>query len=364
MCRFALFLATIVSLSAQGTNPVAETKTGEPLSRAGGRIQSDTLIARSLQGNLLGDAVERRFFLYLPPTYDTAPLSSYPVIYLLPAFGGGIDSWINGRIQGMNIKDDMDRLIAAGEAREMIIVMADSRNHYFGSHYVNSVVNGGWADAVVRDLVGHVDRKYRTIAKADSRGLAGYSMGGGGALYLAMKYPGVFGSVYGLSSGWMAFEHSPPVTNEVWKRVLELQRAHPIGYEFKVPEEIDEARAIGFATAYSPNAARRPFMADLPVQLVDGELKLVPAVWRRWLAYDPVVLLKRYAGSLRRLQALQFDCGKSDQLWEPNRIFARQLQAARVPYSFEEYDGTHTDHIRERIVKRMLPFFSNHLERK
>ena len=363
MGRLALFLATISSLTAQGTNAVAETKTAEPRSPGVGRIQSDTLIAWSLRGNLLGDAVERKFYLYLPPTYDTAPLSRYPVIYLLPGFGGGIDSWINGRLQGMNIKEEMDRLIAAHEVGEMIVVMPDSRNHYFGSHYVNSVVTGGWADAVVRDLVAHVDRKYRTIASLDSRGVAGWSMGGRGAFYLAMKYPGVFSSVYGLSSGWMAFDHSPPVSDEVWKRVLELERTHPTGYEFKIPEEIDEARAIGFATAFSPNAAHRPFMADLPVQLVDGELKLIPAVWQRWLAYDPVVLLKRYASNLRHLRALQFDCGRSDQLLEANRILARQLQAARVPHNFEEYDGTHVDHLRERIVKRMLPFFSSHLKR-
>jgi hypothetical protein len=114
-------------------------------------------------------------------------LLSDPVIYLLQGFGGRIDSWINGRFQGLNLKDAMDRLIAAHDIGEMIVVMPDARNHYFGSHYVNSAVTGEWADAIARDLVAHVDRKYRTIASPDSRGLAGWSMGGRGALYLAMR---------------------------------------------------------------------------------------------------------------------------------------------------------------------------------
>jgi hypothetical protein len=112
----------------------------------------------------------------------------------------------------------------------------------------------------------------------------------------------------------MAFDHSPPVTDEVWKSVLELQRSHPTDYELRIPDQIPEARAIAFSTAFSPNAARGPFMTDIPVQLVDGELKRIPAVRQRWLAHDPVVRVKNYATNLRRLRALQFDCGRSDPI--------------------------------------------------
>ena len=369
MLRLLLFLAAITSLSAQGTTDTSlKTKNiGQSHASVGGRIVSDTFIARSLRGNLLGDDIVRKVLVYLPPNYETAPRTRYPVIYLLHGWGDRIDSWIDGRFAGLKIKDDMDRLINAREIGEMIVVMPDARNHYGGS-YVNSSVTGAWADAIAHDLVGHIDRKYRTIASPDSRGLAGWAKGGAGALYLAMKYAGVYGSVYGLSSGRMDFDHSPFITDEVWKRLLALQSSHPTNYEFKMPEERAELRAIAFATALSPNPARRPFMADLPVQLVDGEVKLIPSVWQRWLAHDPVVLVKKYAANLRGLRALQFDCDTSDPSLQANRMFAKELRAADVPHTFEEYDphegdDPHYGHLGERIVKQMLPFFSAHLKR-
>ena len=164
MLRFLLFLATITSLSAQATTDTSLKAKGIGESRAsvGGRIVSDTFIARSLQGNLLGDDIERKVIVYLPPNYETSPRTRYPAIYLLHGWGDRIDSWINGRFRGLKIKDDMDRLIEAREIREMIVVMPDARNHYGGS-YVNSSVTGAWADAIAHDLVGHIDHKYRTI---------------------------------------------------------------------------------------------------------------------------------------------------------------------------------------------------------
>src|SRR5215469_3167811 len=134
MLRFLLFLATITSLSAQATTDTSLKAKGIGESRAsvGGRIVSDTFIARSLQGNLLGDDIERKVLVYLPPTYDTAPQRRYPVIYLLHGYGGQIESWDDGRIKNLRIKDDMNRLIAAREIGEMIIVMPDSRNRYAG----------------------------------------------------------------------------------------------------------------------------------------------------------------------------------------------------------------------------------------
>jgi S-formylglutathione hydrolase FrmB len=183
-------------------------------------------------------------------------------------------------------------------------------------------------------------------------------MGGRGAIYLAMMYPGVFGSVYGLSSGYFNFERFPPVTDDVWERVLSIVRSNPDVYDFKVPEQIAETRAISLSTAFSPNPQRRPFFADLPVELVDGKLKRIPSVWQRWLNYDPVTLVRSHGANLRQLRGFQFDCGRSDPLMAGNRVFAKELDSAGIPYTFEEYDGTHDDHIAERLITRVLPFFS------
>ncbi len=83
----------------------------------------------------------------------------------------------------------MDEGIAEGRFGELIIVMPDERRTVGGgSYYVNSAVTGNWEDFTTQELVAFVDTNYRTIARASSRGLADHSMGGYGALTLAMKH--------------------------------------------------------------------------------------------------------------------------------------------------------------------------------
>jgi S-formylglutathione hydrolase FrmB len=65
--------------------------------------------------------------------------------------------------------------------------------------YSNSVTTGNWEDFIAKELVSYIDKHYRTIAKAESRGLSGHSMGGYGALRIGQKNPGVFSSIYLLS---------------------------------------------------------------------------------------------------------------------------------------------------------------------
>ncbi len=64
----------------------------------------------------------------------------------------------------------------------MIVVTAPGQHRFGGSFYVNSPVTGNWEDLIVTDIVGYVDTHYRTLAQSASRGIAGYSMGGYGAL--------------------------------------------------------------------------------------------------------------------------------------------------------------------------------------
>jgi enterochelin esterase-like enzyme len=99
----------------------------------------------------------------------------------------------------------MDQGIAEGRFGEMIVVMPDERTRWFGSFYTNSALTGNWEDFTAGDLVDYVDGHYRTLARASSRGIAGHSMGGYGAIRLGMKHPEVFSVVYALNPavlGW------------------------------------------------------------------------------------------------------------------------------------------------------------------
>jgi len=220
----------------------------------------DKFRGKSLEGNLLGDSPGRNVIIYLPPSYDTAPDRHYPAVYLLhgnTSWRAGAFNpstlWTEGMFQGMNIKISMESLIFHKDVGEMILVMPDGRSRYRGSHYVNSAVTGNWADYIVRDLVQHIDRNYRTLPYAQSRGLAGHSMGGRGTMYIGMTCPGVFGALYGMSSGQMDFDlwFSQHPKKKWWRRLLALK-------EFSQADE-RMVRMIGLSAAFAPNPERPPF---------------------------------------------------------------------------------------------------------
>jgi len=323
-----------------------------------GRISKDIVHSKALEGNHLGDSPDRSVLVYLPPSYDNSSVSRYPVLYLLHGNGGHNTNWIEGDYQGMNVKSSMDSLIKEGRIREMILVMPDVNNRFQGSHYVNSSTTGNWADFIALDLVQYIDATYRTLPHANGRGLAGHSMGGRGALYLAMSYPGVYSAIYGLSSGQMNFGEVLELSDnhEWWSRLLELQE---VG-------EADQSmvRMIGLSAAFSPNTIRPPFYADFPFEIVGGKLEARLDVWHKWSDYDPVVLVPSHKTNLLQLRGIRFDSGDADEIVSNSQAFAQALTDAGIPYVYEEYKGNHSNSIRERIESRVLPFFSEILEPK
>src|SRR5687767_1434077 len=164
-----------------------------------GVIRRVEVPAPSLRGNLLGDPAARLVSIYLPERYFTHPRQRFPVIYLLHGFSADDRAFIAGAYQGLNVRVSMDSLIAAGKVKPMIVVTPNARNRFDGSFYTNSVTTGKWEDFIVRDLVGYVDRHFRTIRSASGRGVAGHSMGGYGALHVGMRNPNIFSAVYALS---------------------------------------------------------------------------------------------------------------------------------------------------------------------
>ena len=321
---------------------------------ATGRVVADTVWSASLEGNPLGDAAHRSTHVYLPPGYDTAPDTRFPVLYLLHGFDGTDAQWLSPRI---SVPSAMDSLIAVGTIRPMIVVMPDGKNAYGGSFFVNSPATGRWEDFIVRDLVAYVDATYRTIPHAESRAVAGYSMGGYGALRLGMRYPDVFSIVYALSACCLGPELlSDKQMEPAWRRTLAVQDR----------EGLAEAGfwsqfQVALASVFSPNAAATPWNVDFPVRLSGTELEPVVPVRSRWLAATPERMVAEYGDNLRKLRGLAFDAGRNDgfaHIPTTLRALSRTLGDAGIPHTFEEYEGDHGNRIRERIRTQMLPFVS------
>src|SRR5688500_17402432 len=145
------------------------TIAGQPAPSAGS-IVHELVHSPALEGNLLGDTADQPVAIYLPPGYaDTS--RRYPVLYLLHGIGGSPQDWVGPSYQGMEVRAVMDSLIASGALQPLVVVMPNGTNRYVGTFYMNSPVAGGWEDFVARDLVAHVDRTYRTLARRESRGV-------------------------------------------------------------------------------------------------------------------------------------------------------------------------------------------------
>jgi enterochelin esterase-like enzyme len=95
-------------------------------------------------------------------------------------------------------------------AKEMILVLPDSKTLHNGSMYWSSVTTGDFEQFIARDLVAYIDAHYRTLPNRLSRGLVGHSMGGYGATRIGMKHSDVFRSLYIMSPCCLAPRQAGP----------------------------------------------------------------------------------------------------------------------------------------------------------
>jgi len=164
------------------------------------RIAVEQFDAPSLQGSLLPNEPTQPVVVYLPPAYDDST-SRYPVVYYLPGFTTDVTEYIDGTFDGLHAGELLDRAIAEGRVGDFLLVVVQGRNALGGSFYVDSPVTGDWEHWVVDDVVEQVDARYRTLATRASRVIAGDSMGGFGAIHIAMRHADTFGSLYAISPG-------------------------------------------------------------------------------------------------------------------------------------------------------------------
>jgi enterochelin esterase-like enzyme len=153
---------------------------------------------------LWSDALDREldYWLYLPPNYRSERDRRYPVLYMLHGLYGNSAAW-----KDHGLFNHADNLIRSQQIAPLIIVAPQGDNGYWMNH-----ADGGprWADYVVSDLVPHIDRTYRTLPESRHRAIGGLSMGGHGAIQLALNHPGVWGAVGGHSAVFRSAEQAFP----------------------------------------------------------------------------------------------------------------------------------------------------------
>jgi putative tributyrin esterase len=299
-----LALALVASLA--GDTVQGDTSRGE--------VRADTIWSQAL-------GVQKRLLVYLPPSYGGQRTRRYPVAFYLHGAWGAEDDWVTlGRIDRT-----LDSLMAVG-LPEMIVVLPDGDDGWYTTWNALNNTAACRADTrrrepaatycvpwpkydeyIARDLVAHIDSSYRTLARRERRGIAGLSMGGYGAISLALRYPDVFAA---------AASHSG---------VLSPRYVGPIPYHSPTQ----------YGTTVDSIRARYPPALRTLMQPAFGRDTTA------WRARDPAVSARRLVESRARVPALFVDVGRDDPFLEQNRAFRADVAALGIPVRYAEWPGKH-----------------------
>ena len=308
--------------------------------------------SEALKNNLINDPYIRDVSIYLPPSYQTNLTKTYPVIYLLHGYTDTDNKWFGWDRHWINIYDILNKSIKNSTSKEVILVMPNAYNTYKGSFYSNSETIGDWETFVTKELVTFIDGKFRTIPKATSRGLAGHSMGGYGALRLGMKHPEVYSALYVLSACCIDVGFIPNAENI---KNMEAVKSKSSVSELSFTESINMA----FAAAWASNSKKYPLYIDLPYK--NGKPKA--DVLAKFKNNQILFMIDDYISNLKQLTAIAIDAGSDDiDISLSTEKLHLKLINMGVDHNYEMYKGDHTNKIEERIITKTLPFFSEYLE--
>jgi S-formylglutathione hydrolase FrmB len=312
-----------------------------------GRFEEHIFTSEVLKDNALGDPYERPLWVYLPPGYDAEPERCYPSIYMIQGLTGQLDMWRNRSPFRKNFPELADELFTKGEAPPCIVVWVDCWTSLGGSQFLDSPGTGRYHTYLCEEIVPWVDAHYRTLPERDHRGIAGKSSGGYGAMVTPMLRPDLWGGL-ATHAGDALFEvcYLPLFRSSVralrdrydgsFAKFWEDFRSRP-----SFSKESDDTLLNDWcmAACYS---ADPDGTVHLPYDLETGEL--LPDVWERWLAWDPVRMVPLHAADLQTMKAIYIDAGKRDQFFLDlgAEAFKRALASIGVTdVFFELFDATH-----------------------
>jgi S-formylglutathione hydrolase FrmB len=271
-------------------------------------------------------------------------------VYVIQGYTGQINMWLNRQPFRQPFPETADAMFARGDAPPAIVVYVDAWTALGGSQFVDSPGTGRYHTYLCDEVVAWVDQRYRTLADRDHRAITGKSSGGYGAMVTAMLRPEIFGA-FATHAGDALFEVCYQHGFAKLARTLRDEykgsfAAFLEDFRSRVPgtrrSDFELIEVYGYAAAYSADAdgtVRIPF---------DDTGAVIPDVWDRWLAWDPVLMARQpaYVDALRSMRAIWIDAGIRDEYFlDLGAVaFRRAVQAAGVPDDsvyFELFDAGH-----------------------
>lgn len=338
-------LATMLSTPA-----IAQMKTLQPPLVEGAakvRVEAIKVHSPALEGNLEGNAAIRDVFVVLPPSYDRNPTRQYPVVYALHGYWIGAQQWMGE----VHMPQTAEGAFAKGTP-EMIIVFPDSKTRHLGSLYASGGTVGDFETYISRDVIAYVDSHYRTIARPESRGLVGHSMGGYGATRIGIKHAELFGALYVMSPGGLTSRGFGQPDAATLADIENLKAVEDLA---KLPGS--RRGLLAMSAAFSPNPNKPPFYLDLPYE--NGLAR--PEISAKWVANAPLAFIDQYAAGLKHYKSIAIDVGDKDGLGGDARALHAALGVLGIENTLEIYEGDHTSHLGFRMQDHVLPFFGRNL---
>jgi S-formylglutathione hydrolase len=319
--------------------------------------------------NCLIDAKEvQKVAIYLPPSYNDSK-KSYPVVYFLTGY-----TVHPGQYPPTNW---IDSIMSNHLVQEMIYVEISGFNRFKGTMYANSPVTGNWEDFVTKDVISFVDKNYRTLAKRESRGIAGHSMGGGGCFNISLKHADLFSVAYPMSPAISASdslmlsmfkdERAMKALESLSKKMAGVPAdkfAEKLSSELMVyGGALDWVLAYGYA--FAPDMSQ-PLKISLPYEVLkDGKIQKIDKNWKLWEqgfgSIDEKV--KMYKSNLLKYHHFSTDAGYDDIKWiyTSTIYLSGVLTNNRIPFSIHLFDGDHVNRVSEQMANRVMPIMSAYL---
>jgi S-formylglutathione hydrolase FrmB len=313
-----------------------------------GRIDEQVITSELLRGNPLNDPCERPVMVYLPPGYDDEPDRRYPSVYAIQGYGAHLAMWRNRTPFRQPFVETADQVFATGAAPPAIVVYVDAWTGYGGSQFVDSPGTGRYHSYLCEEIVPWIDQRYRTIPDRAHRAICGKSSGGFGAMITPMLRPDLFGAL-ATHAGDALYElcYLPdfgasarllrPYDGDIWRWWDDFRSRTA----FTKPADMMLLGVLGVAACFS---ADPDGTIALPFDPRTGQVR--EQAWQRWLDWDPVRMVPRYAEALRSMSAIWIDAGNADDHYldlgaEAFRAALRDAGVADEAIAFELFDGTH-----------------------
>lgn len=225
----------------------------------------------------------------------------FPVLYLLHGYSDDHTGWVR--------RSNVERYVSK---YPMMIIMPDGQHGWYTD--AASMPYAKFETYIADELVGFVDTTFATVANRSGRAIAGLSMGGYGALKLALKHPDKFCAGHSFSGA-------------VGITTRDNNLATTMGDEPESPWSVEQRLIFGEKPAGGPD--------DLYTLIKAADPKTMPAI--------------------------SFDCGVDDFLYESNESFEKFLVEQKIPHSYERFPGAHDwdywdTHIQE-VLARMAAHF-------